>query len=442
MNKEIRLPKISENEDTGLISEVYVKKGDHVDVEDAIIAVESDKATVDVPLEYAGEIVSVDVKEGEEISVGDTILTLDVDENDDSEEDEKKASKKETSSKSIEEKSRQEDQVKKESNEEDSTDGGDYAPAKKEKSESKEKDSKKADKDSEVPAAPLARKFARELGIDIKEVNPDDSSDRITREKVFEHARKIIHQKQNKQNAASDSGIELPDFSQWGNVERKPMSSIRRVTAEKTSQSWHNIPHVTQMDESDITNLENFREERKDDDLTLTAVLLKVIGFVLQEFPIFNASLDLENKEIILKDFIHVGVAVDTDNGLLIPVIQNVNEKSLLELSKELQGKAEKARNRDLAKDEMTGGNFVLSNLGGIGGTYFTPIIFPPQVAILGVSRAEVKPIFYENEFKPRTIMPLSLSYDHRIIDGADGARFLRRICEILEEPWNLFMGK
>ncbi|HKL39551.1 MAG TPA: 2-oxo acid dehydrogenase subunit E2, partial [Cryomorphaceae bacterium] len=212
---------------------------------------------------------------------------------------------------------------------------------------------------------------------------------------------------------------------------------------KNTLQSWRHIPHVTQNDKANVSGLEAFLEkqnEKSDEKITLTAILLKVSAEALDEFPNFNASIDLQEKEMVYKKYFHIGVAVDTDDGLLLPVIKDVKEKSIAELAKELSDAAEKAREGKLTADEMKGGNFTISNLGGIGGTGFTPVIFPPQVAILGVSRTQTEAVFKDGEFSPQSMLPLSLSYDHRAVDGAGAARFLRWICESLEQPMNLMM--
>ena len=222
------------------------------------------------------------------------------------------------------------------------------------------------------------------------------------------------------------------------------MSTIRKITSKNVQQAWQTIPHVTQFDEADITDLENFRKqnqakmEKEGGKLTVTAILLKIAGFALQKFPRFNASIDAENEKLFTNISTTSVVAVDTPKGLLVPVVRDVNKKSLKELSLELTELAQKARDKKIAPEEMQGGNFTISNLGGIGGTAFTPIVLPPQVAILGVSRAAYKQVFIEDEFKKRLVIPLSLSYDHRVIDGADGARFLRWICEVIEDPYAL----
>jgi pyruvate dehydrogenase E2 component (dihydrolipoamide acetyltransferase) len=236
----------------------------------------------------------------------------------------------------------------------------------------------------------------------------------------------------------------LPDFSQWGEVEVQPMRNIRRITAERLSAAWAAIPHVTQCDKADITELEKLRQkyaqkaEKAGGKLTITAIALKVMAGALERFPQFNSSVDMAGQSIVLKKYVHIGVAVDTDRGLIVPVIRDVDKKNIVELSVELSQFAEKTKAGKLTPAEMQGGSFTISNLGGIGGTYFTPIINSPEVAILGMSRAATEPAWNGSAFEPRLMMPLSLSYDHRVIDGADGARFLRWVCEAFEQPFLL----
>ena len=236
----------------------------------------------------------------------------------------------------------------------------------------------------------------------------------------------------------------LPDFSQWGEVDVQPMKTIRRITAERMASTWATVPHVTQCDKADITELEKLRQkyakkvEAAGGKLTITAIALKVIAAALKTFPQFNSSIDVRNDAIVMKKYVHVGVAVDTDRGLLVPVLRDVDRKNIVQLSVELAEFAAKTKSGKLAPAEMQGGSFTISNLGGIGGTYFTPIINAPEVAILGMSRSVTEPVWTGESFEPRLMMPLSLSYDHRVIDGADGIRFLRWVCEAFEQPFLL----
>jgi pyruvate dehydrogenase E2 component (dihydrolipoamide acetyltransferase) len=236
----------------------------------------------------------------------------------------------------------------------------------------------------------------------------------------------------------------LPDFSKWGEIEVKAMTNVRRKTAEHLSYAWSTIPHVTQFDKADITELEKLRKqfakqvEASGGKLTVTAILLKIIGSALKVFPQFNSSIDMEKKEIIYKNYFNVGIAVDTDRGLLVPVVKDVDKKNIIQLAAELSEISKKARDKKLTIEDMQGGNFSISNLGGIGGTSFTPIVNSPEVAILGVSRGSYEQVYRDGEFVTRMMLPLSLSYDHRIIDGADAARFIRWVSTALENPFLL----
>lgn len=458
---EVKIPQISEETDTAKVAEILVKEGDTIEKDQSVIAVETDKASVEVPSSHSGTVKEIKVSEGEEVKVGDVILTLEEgeekeesqekeqkkDEEEESEEKEKeekeekeeykekeeKKKEKEKAEKEEDKKSREEEvEEKKEAKETESRDEGE----KKEKGE-EEKDSGKPEK----PASPSVRRLARELGVEIEEVEGSGPGGRITEEDVKSHT------KGEKEKTSTRQKLSLPDFSKWGSTETKDLSGIRKETARRTQASWQNIPHVFQFDEADISEIEKYMEKNKEKaedaggKLTITAILLKISANALQQFPKFNASIDPENEEMILKHYIHIGIAVDTDKGLLLPVIRDVDKKSIIELAAEITKVAEKAREGKLSPDEMKGGNFSISNLGGIGGTNFTPIIYHPQVAILGVSRAKTSPVYSEGEFKPRDILPLSLSYDHRLIDGAEGAEFLHWIVQALEDPYKALLG-
>ena len=291
-----------------------------------------------------------------------------------------------------------------------------------------------------IPAAPSTRRFAREIGVDIGSVPGSGPGGRVSIGDVKAYAKRI-----NERGGAHVPGAaELPDFSTWGEVERKPMRGVRRKTAEHLSQAWSSIPHVTHFDKADVTDLERLRNEyaprveKAGGKLTPTAIILKVVAGALKRFPQFNTSVDMAQGEIVYKKYVNIGVAVDTEHGLLVPVIRHVDTKNLIELSIELTQLAQKTRDRQLTLEEMQGGCFTISNLGGIGGTGFTPIVNAPEVAILGVARSRVEPVYIDGQFAPRTLMPLSLSYDHRVIDGADAARFLRWVAEALENPFLL----
>jgi pyruvate dehydrogenase E2 component (dihydrolipoamide acetyltransferase) len=303
-----------------------------------------------------------------------------------------------------------------------------------------------------APAAPSVRRLAREIGVDVSQVPGTGPGGRITQDDVKEFAKRVMNSLGSNGQAAAASGTAragmvgpaLPEFAKWGEIERKPMTGIRRKTAEHLSHAWNAIPHVTQFDKADITALEQVRKkyrpevEKAGGNLTVTAIAAKVVASALKVFPQFNASVDQAGESIVYKKYIHVGIAVDTENGLLVPVLRNVDQKNLIQLSVEIQQLAEKAKARKLSIDEMSGGSMSISNLGGIGGTAFTPIVNWPEVAILGISRGGFEPVWNGKEFEPRQMLPLSLSYDHRLIDGADAIRFLRWVAEALENPFAL----
>jgi len=293
-----------------------------------------------------------------------------------------------------------------------------------------------------APAAPSVRRMARELGVDVNEVSGSGPAGRISVDDVKAHAKRIVATP----GRGGAAAVPLPDFTRFGEIDRQPMRAVRRKTAEHLSAAWQTIPHVTQFDLADVTALEELRKkyakqvEAAGGNLTVTAIAVKVVASALRVFPHFNASIDLAADEIIVKKYVNIGVAVDTDRGLLVPVIRNADQKNIVQLAVELAQLSEKARTRKIALEEMQGGSFSISNLGGIGGTYFTPIVNAPEVAILGISRARVEPVYQKDtgQFAPRTMLPLSLSYDHRAIDGADGIRFLRWVAEALEQPFLL----
>ncbi len=445
MAKDIRLPEISENVESGEVVTVLVSPGDTVEAEQPIIELETEKAAVEIPSPEAGTVEEVLVSEGETVEVGQVILRLDT--------QGATEAQKPTDDRGKDEKQRDEEE-KAEPQESDAPSGESAAEAAKEETreapERPEPEGEPAEAKpsgerrpaAKAPAAPSVRRLARELGVDITAVQGTLPGGRISHDDVKARAKEQIAAGGPEAGAAAR---ELPDFSRWGEVERSSMSKVRAITADSTGYSWSTIPHVTQFDEADVTELEEFRGrygkqvEKAGGKLTITAIILKVVGEALKAYPRFNAGLDMRNKEIVYKRYVHVGVAVDTERGLLVPVIRDVDKKGIQELSVELGDVAERTRNKKIKPDEMKGGNFVVSNLGGIGGTQFTPIVYSPQVAILGVSRARTQPVYRDGQFVPRLIVPLALSYDHRIIDGADGARFLRFVAEALEQPMLLF---
>jgi pyruvate dehydrogenase E2 component (dihydrolipoamide acetyltransferase) len=298
-----------------------------------------------------------------------------------------------------------------------------------------------------VPAAPHVRRLARELGVDIHDVKGSGPGGRISKDDVKAHTKAALISATTAAQARPPAQLaepELPDFSKWGKIERVSIRGVRRKTAEHLRQAWNTIPHVTQQDHSDITELEQLRArfapraEEVGGKMTVTAIALKVCASALKVFPQFNASIDMAKEEIIYKQYINIGVAVDTDRGLLVPVVREVDKKNIVELAAELTQFSKKARDKKLTPADMEGGTFTITNLGGIGGTGFSPIVNHPEVAILGLSRSSTQPVWVAGKFEPRLVLPLSLSYDHRLIDGADAARFLRWIAEAFEQPFLL----
>jgi pyruvate dehydrogenase E2 component (dihydrolipoamide acetyltransferase) len=290
-----------------------------------------------------------------------------------------------------------------------------------------------------IPAAPTVRRFAREIGVDLTTVSGSGPGGRISIDDVKVEANRRL-------SGGSAAGgpamkLELPDLERFGPVHREPMTKVRKLTAENLSRAWITIPHVTNHEVADITDLEQFRKAYKErvaaagGKLTMTALLVKIVATALKAHPVLNAAVDMARQEIVFRYSINIGVAVDTERGLLVPVVRDANTKNLTEISVELDDLANRARSKRLKPEEMQGGTFSISNLGGIGGTAFTPIINWPEVAILGVSRGRIEPQWHEGSFRPRLMMPLSLSYDHRLVDGADAARFLAKLKDALEMP-------
>ncbi len=446
---EFKLPELGENIEQGDVVRVAVKPGDTVSDGQTVIELETDKAVVEVPSTVSGTVKEVLVREGQKAKVGQVILTL----------QEGAATTASPAEKKVEVRAAQD------------TSSAEMARASyniarnvegKTEAQAFPRDTRQEpahalvppqliknagpEHRQPVPASPSVRRLAREIGVDIYNVQGTGPSGRISEADVKNHAKSVI--------TAAAAGVavsgvtrpvvKLPDFSKWGPVERVPMRAIRRKTAEHLAEAWMTIPHVTQHDKADITELEELRKkyssraELAGGKMTVTAIALKVIASALKVFPQFNASVDMAGEEIVYKRYIHLGVAVDTDRGLLVPVIRDVDQKNITELAAELTQLSNKAKNKTLKPEEMEGGTFTITNLGGIGGTYFTPIVNHPEVAILGMSRSRIEPCWVNDKFEPRLMLPLSLSYDHRLIDGADAARFLRWVVEALEQPFLL----
>ena len=443
MRKEIKIPDIAENVKTGLLSNILVSVGDTVETDQSLVEVETDKATADIPSPFAGKIAEINVKEGDEVEVGQVIMTIEVDEEGEGETEAEEKGE-EVEEKEVE-KTGEEVKAKAEVMEEEAE--GKEQEKVREKTGTEEKAEAKVNtvmenKAAEVPAAPSVRKLARELGFTISDIKGTGPGKRITHDDVKNYSRQL----QEGRGKSTMPTEQLPDFSIWGETERKPMNRIRELTAENMQKSWNTIPHVTQFDKAEITLLEEFRRrqskvfEKEERKLTLTSIMVRVATLALKKFPVFNSSIDFNKKEIVLKKYINIGIAVDTENGLMVPVIRNADKKTLSELAAEIADLAKKARTKKISVDELQGGNFTISNLGGIGGTNFTPIIYAPQVAILGLSKAITEPVWNDDEFMPGLMLPLALSYDHRVIDGADGTKFLTWIKNVVENPYNLLL--
>lgn len=426
MPTELRLPEVGEGIEAGTVVAVLVKEGDRVEVDQPLLELETDKAVVEMPATVAGVVVSVQVKAGTEARIGQVVFTV----------DEGAQAAPAAGAKA------------------DAGAGEPAAPAASSAAPAAAPAAVPAPAASApatrpgpegaaplIPAAPSVRRLARELGVDLRKVAGSGTLGRVSAEDVRGFA-----QGGGRPALAAVASAPLPDFSRWGETERVAMSGIRKVTVRTMTQAWATVPMVTHFDEADATEFEALRQrykgqvEKAGAKLTPTAMLLKVVAGALRRFPDFNASIDAEAQEIVYKKYVHVGTAVDTEHGLLVPVIRHADRKSITELSVELGAIADKARQRKLMPDDMIGGNFIVSNLGGIGGTNFTPIVTPPDVAILGVSRSSMKPVWdaKKGEFTARLMMPLALTYDHRLIDGAAAARFLRWICMAVEEPFLL----
>ena len=432
MSEEIVLPELGEGIESGDVVNILVSKGDEITKDSILMELETEKAVIEFPSPWAGTIEIIHIKAGDTIKVGQVLFTLET--HDSSSEkletispEGKKAEKTKHTKEDITlpEKIDQDPSLSDRPKEEPSF------------------SAEQTTKEHLIPAGPAARRLARDLGIDLSMVKGTARGGRITPDDVKAHAKQIL-----RSGSFQGSQIveELPDFSQWGPVETKPLSSLRRKVAENLSSAWPKVPLVTQFDEADITELENMRKknvdyvEQKGGKLTITVFVLKAVVAALKAFPQFNSSLDVRNNQIIYKHYFNIGVAVDTPSGLIVPVLKNVDQKSFTELGVELTELSAKARDRKVSLEELRGGNISISNLGGLGGTGFTPLVNPPEVAVVGLSRNKRVPVWKNENFLPRLVLPFSVSYDHRVIDGADGVRFSRFIAHELESYQELLL--
>jgi pyruvate dehydrogenase E2 component (dihydrolipoamide acetyltransferase) len=434
---EFRLPELGENINQGDLVRLMVSPGATVAEGEPVMEIETDKAVVEVPSSVSGVVKDVQVSPGQKIKVGQLIFTL----------LNGATSRQKSVSHNQETRFAFQAAIQSEGKTEEEALPPDQPKAAPVATFSMPLDLDRAagvDHRGPVPAAPHVRRLARELGVDIHNVAGSGPGGRISEDDVKAYTKSLVVSGTGTAIPTHLKQPALPDFSKWGKIERVPMRGVRRKTAEHMWEAWSSIPHVTQNDKADITELEQLRTRfgpkaaEAGGKMTVTAIALKVCASALKIFPQFNASIDMEKEEIVYKQFINIGVAVDTERGLLVPVLRDVDKKNIVELAAELTGLSKKARDKKLAAADMEGGTFTITNLGGIGGTGFSPIVNYPEVAILGLSRSSMEPVWLNGKFEPRQVIPLSLSYDHRLIDGADAARFLRWIAEAFEQPFLL----
>ena len=454
MLQEVKLPEISENVESGEVIEILVSAGDMVEKDQPLVELETEKAAFEVPSPHAGRIKEITIEEGQTVNIGQVIARIDTEaEGEPSQKQEapeqERAADPERPQQAPEHQTKDEPAETPPDREEEQEQQAarpckDHSQSPQAEESTKEKQEEPAQ--TGVPAAPSVRRLARELGLDISKVSGSGPGGRISDQDVKAHAKDVIKGGAAQSDAAPVRATvsqqrELPDFSQWGAVERKKLSKTRRTIAANLTYGWAHTPQVTQHDEADVTELEKFRRSQNqkvrgsDAKLSATAILVKVVASALRKFPEFNASLDIRTDELIIKKYYHIAVAVDTERGLLVPVIRDADTKSLMEISAELAELAKKARDKAISPDEMQGGGFTVSNLGGIGGTHFAPVVYWPHVAILGAAQTSKRVTLNDGNIDERLMLPLSLSYDHRVIDGADGTRFLRWIAQALQVP-------
>ena len=427
---DVKLPKLGEGAESGVVVSVAVKEGDQINKGQTILELENEKAVAAIPSSAAGTVRKINVKPGDRISVGQTLLTLDGDGAAPAAGAKAEAPKKAATSAPKARRAAPEPEPE----------------AEDEEYEEEEPAETAADKAGFAPpASPSIRKLASDIGLDLRKIQGSEAGGRIVLADVRNYIQKLQRQAA-RPRAATAAPAEAPkptaeriDFSQWGPVEKKPLPPIRLTIAKRMVENAVSIPHVTQFDDTDITALTDLRKkyapayEQKGTRLTLTSFALKAVANTLKKFPIFNSSLDETSNELVFKQYIHIGLAVDTEQGLLVPVIRDVDKKDLLQLSKDVQEFAEKARTRKVSLEEMKGGTFTISNQGGIGGAHFTPIINKPEVAILGLGRGALKPVVRKDKIESRLMMPIGLSYDHRVIDGGEAARFTVELAQAFE---------
>ncbi|WP_298867574.1 2-oxo acid dehydrogenase subunit E2 [uncultured Gimesia sp.] len=441
MATEFKLPEVSEGVESADVGQISVAVGDSVEQGQVLMDIETDKAVVQLESPHSGTIAELNVSEGDSVAIGTVLLSI--------EESNGAVEAPTSETKPVEDNTSEEkpaEPVKAES-----------TPAPQSKAEAKPAPAATATQPvsanasssnkTPVPAGPATRRLARKLGVDLQLVTGSESGGRVTQEDVENYVKNLIAGGGPATGGGGGIAVPpLPDFTQFGEVERQKMKKLARVSAKNLSLSWQVIPHVTQFDHADITDLETARKlfiskpNYSGPKVTMTALAMKAVAIVLHEFPAFNSSLDPETDEIIFKKYVNIGVAVDTENGLVVPVVKNVDKKNIIAIAQEMNELAMKARDRKLEMSDMQGGSFTITNLGGLGGTSFTPIVNYPEVAILGMSRSRHEFQLINDNPVPRLMLPLSLSYDHRVINGADAARFIVRISSLLSDPFNLLV--
>ncbi len=421
MAHDILLPDTGSNNAVDII-EIHVKAGVHIEKGAPLVTLESDKATIDVPAPETGKVIKVLVKVGQKVRSGEAICQFE------GEGATEKPTSKPATSPKAETSSAPAPEPEKPPPPTSSQPPTPLAHAK------------------DILAGPAVRRLARVLGVDLTNVTGTGQRNRVTQEDVQSHVKNILTRGEQQTSSFALPAMPEIDFAQYGPIKKIALTRIKRVSAQNLSRNWLLAPHVTQFDEADITELEAFRKkessrfEKQGFKLTPLVFIMKAIVAALKAFPSFNASLDSSGENLILKEYFHLGIAVDTPEGLVVPVIRDVDQKSFTELAKELAEMSHKAREKKLTAQNMQGNTFTISSLGGIGGTAFTPIINLPDVAILGVSKSTIKPIYNDYEFQPRLMLPLSLSYDHRVIDGAEAARFIVFLSGLLSDIKKLLL--
>ena len=450
--EQVKVPDLGDVDKVDVV-EVLVANGDVVEVDSPLITLESDKASMDVPSPLAGKVAEIQVKAGDQVAEGDLVLTLEVDDGAAAEGSEPEDGAAETAAESEAAAAATESEAGAEERDADEEE----AAARRDMLAPSEAAEAPAPPERRPPAAgiglsdqakayasPAVRRFARELGVDLTQVRGTGRKGRILREDVRRWVKKTLAEPAARGGALPE--MPVIDFSRFGEIERVELTRVQRISGPNLQRSWLNVPHVTQHDEADITELEAFRQQHKARakadgfNLTPLAFVLKAVVASLRQFPKVNSSLDPDGEHLVLKRYYHLGVAVDTEEGLVVPVVRDVDEKSIFEIARELAEVSRDTRDRKLTPDRLRGASFTVSSLGGIGGTAFTPVVNAPEAAILGVSRSTMKPVWRDGEFVPRLMLPVSLSYDHRIIDGALAVRFTTHLCRLLSDIRQLLL--